>query len=74
MTTSCRGGQGVERLCKRKKDCEHGQQCIDGWGEGSVRGLNGNGKNTLNFKSKNLKKSNRRIYSQHNFYCLCIET
>ena len=37
---------------KEKRTHGHGQQCSDCWGEGSVRGLNGNGKNTIKIKLK----------------------
>ena len=36
-----RGGR-IEQ--KGKRTYGHGQQCGDCWGEGSIRGLNGNGK------------------------------
>ena len=36
---------GVEELSeKAKRTHGHGQQCSDCWGEGDIRGLNGNGK------------------------------
>ena len=45
-----RGG-GIEQRGKRIHG--HGQQCGDCWGEGNIRGLNGNGKNTIKIKLKN---------------------
>ena len=48
---------GVEESSKRKKDHEHGQQCDDSRGEGGIRGLSGNGKNTIkNFKNVSTMK------------------
>ena len=45
---------GVEGLSKKGKRTQgHGQQCGDCWGEDGIRGLNGNGKNTIKIKSKN---------------------
>ena len=38
-------GGGIEQ--KGKRTHGHGQQCGDCWGGGSIRGLNGNGKNTI---------------------------
>ena len=46
------GGAGIEQ--KGKRTHGHGQQCGDCWGQGGIRGLNGNGKNTI--KIKFLKK------------------
>ena len=40
---------------KFKNHMDMDKQCGDYWGEGSTRGLNGNGKNTI--KIKNLKIS-----------------
>ena len=45
-----RGG-GSEQRAKRTHG--HGQQCGECWGEGNIRGLNGNGKNTIKIKLKN---------------------
>ena len=42
------GGGGIEQ--KGKRTHEHGQQCGDCCGEGSIRGLNCNGKNTIKSK------------------------
>ena len=36
------GDGGMEQ--KGKKTHGHGQQCGDCWGQGAIRGLNGNGK------------------------------
>ena len=36
------GDRGTEQ--KGKRTHGHGQQCKDSWGEGGIRGLNGNGK------------------------------
>ena len=46
----------MEELRKKKKRThEHGQSCGDFWGEESIKGLNGNGKNTIKIKTKNVK-------------------
>ena len=45
-------GGGIEQ--KGKKTHGHGQQCGDCWGEGVLRGLNGNGENTIKME-KSLK-------------------
>ena len=42
---------------KEKRTHGHGQQCGDCWGEGGMRELNDNGKNTIKIK---LKKQNRK--------------
>ena len=52
MAGVCLGGRGIEP--KRKRTRGHGQQCGDCWGEGSIRGLNGNGK-----KYNELEKINK---------------
>ena len=39
---------------KGKRTHGHGQPCGDCWGEGSIRGLNGNGKYTIKVKLKNI--------------------
>ena len=44
-------GGGIEE--NGKKTHGHGQQCGDYWGKWGIRGLNGNGKNTIKIKSKN---------------------
>ena len=44
------GGIKIEQ--KVKGTHRHGQQCGDCWGEGGMRGLNGNGKNTIKIKFK----------------------
>ena len=44
------GGGGIEQKGKRTRG--HGQPCGDCWGETGIRGLNGNGKNTIMIKSK----------------------
>ena len=44
------GGGGIEP--KGKRTHGHGQQCGDCWGKRSIRGLNGNGKNTVKIKFK----------------------
>ena len=41
------GGGGIEQ--KGKRTHGHGQWCGDCWGEGGIRGLNGNGKNYNNY-------------------------
>ena len=46
------GNRGTEE--KGKRTLGHGQQCGDCWGEAGIRGLNGDGKNTIEF---NLKKT-----------------
>ena len=52
MTASVEGIEGVERLSKRgKRTHRRGQQCGDCWGDGGIRGLNGNGQNTIKIKS-----------------------
>ena len=51
MTASGGGGRlggGVEE--KGKRTHGHRQQCGDCWAEGVIRGLNGNGKNTIKIK------------------------
>ena len=41
-------GWGVKGLSKKEKRTRgHGQQCGDCLGEGDIRALNGNGKNTI---------------------------
>ena len=42
------GGRGIEQ--KGKRTHGHGQQSGDCWGLGGIRGLNGNGKNTMKIK------------------------
>ena len=44
------GGRGIEQ--KGKRIHGHGQQCGDCLGEGIIRGLNGNEKNTIKIKLK----------------------
>ena len=44
------GSGGIEQ--KRKRTHGHVQQYGDCWGERFVRGLNGNGKNTIKIKLK----------------------
>ena len=39
------GGGGIDK--KGKRTHGHGQQCGDCWREAVIRGLNGNGKNTV---------------------------
>ena len=39
-----------------KRTHGHGQQCGDCWGEGVIRELNDNGKNTMKIKFKNKNK------------------
>ena len=39
------GNRGIEQNGERTHG--HGQQWGDCWGEGDIRGLNGNGKNTI---------------------------
>ena len=41
-----RGGFGGG-VIERKEKRTHRQQCGDWWGEGCIRGPNGNGKNTI---------------------------
>ena len=41
------GGGGIEQ--KGKRTHGHWQWCGDCWGEGGIRGLNGNGKNYNNY-------------------------
>ena len=41
------GGRGMERKGKRTRG--HRQQCGDYGGGGDIRGLNGDGKHTINF-------------------------
>ena len=48
-------GGGIKQEGKRTH--RHGQQCGDFWGDESIRGLKGNGKNTMKIK---LKKRNIR--------------
>ena len=43
---------------KGKRTHGHGQQCSHCWGEGSIRGLNGNGKNIIKIKCKKIEKRN----------------
>ena len=59
--TALGGGVGGRRIeQKRKRTHGHGQQCGDcevwgrrvGGGEEGIRGINGNGKNTLTNRSK----------------------
>ena len=59
------GGGGIER--KRKRTHGHGEQCGDCWGEGGIRGLNGNGKNIIkiNFLKANESFSGDKIRRQH---------
>ena len=51
-----RGGGGTGRLRgggieqKGKRSHGRGQKCGDGWGEGVISRLNGNGKNTIKIK------------------------
>ena len=45
------GSGGTEP--KGKRTHEHGQQCVDCKGEESIRGINGNGKNTTVKESQN---------------------
>ena len=47
------GSGGIEH--KGKRIHGHGQQCNNCWGKGCIRGLNGNGKNTINFKLRKIK-------------------
>ena len=42
-----RQGGGIEQKGKRTR--EHGQQCGGCWGQESLRGLNSNGKNIIQF-------------------------
>ena len=44
MTASGGKGEGGGTEQKGNRSCGHGQQCGDCWGEGRIRGLNGNGK------------------------------
>ena len=55
-------GRGIEQ--KGKRTHGHGQQCGDGRGWGSRRGIHDNGKNTIKIIIDRLKKE---IYSDH-FY------
>ena len=55
------GGGGIEQ--KGKRTHGHGQQCGDCWGEGGIRGLNDNGKNTIKIKSKNKEKIFVKLFS-----------
>ena len=48
------GGRGIEQ--KGKRTHGHGQQCGDCREEEGIRGLNGNGKNTIKIKFKNIHK------------------
>ena len=48
------GGGGTEQ--KGRRTYGHGQQCGDCSGEGCIRGLKGNGKNTIKNKSFKYKK------------------
>ena len=59
------GGGGIEQ--KRKRTHGHGEQCGDCWGEGGIRGLNGNGKNIIkiNFLKANESFSGDKIRRQH---------
>ena len=41
-------GGGIEQ--KGKRTHGHAQKCGDCWGSGSIRGLKGNGKNTIKIK------------------------
>ena len=43
-------GEGIEQ--KGKRTHGRGQQWGHGWGKGRIRGLNGNGKNTIKIKFK----------------------
>ena len=45
------GSGGIQQ--KGTRTHGHGQQCGDCWGEGGIRGLNGNGKNIIKIKLKN---------------------
>ena len=55
MGGEVRGG-GIEQ--KGKRTHGHGRQCGDCWGEGYVRGLHGNGKNSIKIKlKKEMKKT-----------------
>ena len=44
--------RGWSHQAKRKMTHGHGQLCGDCWGEGGIRELNGNGKNTIKVKLK----------------------
>ena len=65
MLTALAGG-GIEQ--KGKRTHGHGQQCGDCWGEEGIRGLKGNGKNTLKIfkKIKHKGMSNKKFYLQIN--------
>ena len=48
---------------KGKRTRGHGQQCGDCFGEEGIRGLNGNGKNTIKtiIKKINKKQTNKKV-------------
>ena len=50
MTASGRSGEGVEGLSKKEKDSWTTVWWLQGGG--GIRGLSGNGRNTIKFKSK----------------------
>ena len=51
---------------KGKRTHGYGQYCGDCWGKGSIRGLNGNGKNTIKIKLKKLKVKKLKPYDHLN--------
>ena len=51
-----RGDRGIEQ--KGKRTHGHGQQCGDCLHVGGLRGINGNGKNTIKIKFKKRNKKN----------------
>ena len=54
-------GSGAEQ--KGRRTHGHGQQCGDYWGEGFIRGLNGNGeKNTIKIKFEKKKKESALLF------------
>ena len=48
------GGRGIEQ--KGKRTHGHGQQRGDCWVKAGIRGLNGNGKNTIKKRRRHIKK------------------
>ena len=62
------GGGGIEQ--KRKRTHGHRQQCVDGWGQWGIKGLNGNGKNIIKIiYSKKATVTGLCVYYVLSFYC-----
>ena len=51
----------MEGLSKKEKGLvDVDKQCGDCWQEGGIKGLNDNGKNTIEIKSKHIKEKKKR--------------